>query len=530
MNKYKRLVNIKHAGSALIAATFMFASCTGDYMNLNTNQYEVTDDMLNHDNLGIGGFILQMEQDVVPVSDVGANAYQRAQNLSGDTFCGYMAAIGTWGSANNVNYYLHYSDWNDVCFSNGFTTVMAGWKQVRDKAETENPTSYALAQVLKVAGMHRVADSYGPIPYKDFGKLLSPYNSLEDVYTMFFEELNGAIDVLKEFVDKTPEARPMKKYDLVYEGDYTKWLKFANSLKLRLAMRIAYVKPDLAEQYAKEAIAGGVITDNTDNAALHSSNGIVISHPLKVIWNGMTDTRMGASIESYLLGYNDDRATKYFSLSSLGDGKSLHGVRNGIILGNKGNYVKASCPNIQETTPVMWMSAAEVYFLRAEAALRWKTESNPKDLYEQGIKTSFAQWGATVGEYLADDTSIPASYSDAITGNNNVAFGPSTITVKWEESDGFEKKLERIITQKWLAIYPDGQEAWSEMRRTGYPKIFELVNVSGSSSLKRNEIPYRIPFPKTEYETNKAEVEKGVALLGAGAIDEGNIKLWWDKK
>ena len=131
---------------------------------------------------------------------------------------------------------------------------------------------------------------------------------------------------------------------------------------------------------------------------------------------------------------------------------------------------------------------------------------------------------------MADDESTPAPFEDAVQPSYSIKEGNPllpTITVKWNESAGFEEKLERIITQKWLAVFPDGQEAWSEFRRTGYPKIFPVaVNKSGVVSTQ--EQIRRIPFPTTEYNNNRAEVEKAVGLLGGA--DNGGVKLWWDKK
>ena len=102
------------------------------------------------------------------------------------------------------------------------------------------------------------------------------------------------------------------------------------------------------------------------------------------------------------------------------------------------------------------------------------------------------------------------------------------VTIKWNEEAGFEENLERIITQKWIAIYPDGQEAWSEFRRTGYPKVFPVVKNNSGGTIDTNEQVRRIPFPSTEYRDNAANVTAAVALLGGD--DNGGTHLWWDKK
>lgn len=509
-------------------------SCTDNFKDYNMNETEVSDEMLNYDNLRVGGFIPQIQKDIIPTSDEGANEYQRAQNLAGDVYSGYMGAITGFNGNTNGTTYDFSIRWQDEAFSVAYTKVMPAWKKVAELSKGQNPSTYAFVQVLKVAAMHRITDMYGPIPYSKFGtgSLTTAYDSQEQVYNNLFEELNEAIEILEDFVSKYPNFRPLKKFDLMFGGDMSKCLKFANALKLRLAMRTVYVQPEKAKSLAEEAVKGLIMTENGDNVFLSSANGVSVFNPIFVCWNTYNDIRMGATIQSYLTGYNDSRIAKYFSKSSFDD-VEYRGVRSGILINTTAhnNYKNYSSPNIFANTPVQIMTAAEVSFLRAEGALRgWNMGGTAQEFYEQGIRLSFAQWGAELGGYLADDESTPAPFEDAVQPSYSIKEGNPllpTITVKWNESAGFEEKLERIITQKWLAVFPDGQEAWSEFRRTGYPKIFPVaVNKSGVVSTQ--EQIRRIPFPTTEYNNNRAEVEKAVGLLGGA--DNGGVKLWWDKK
>ena len=174
------------------------------------------------------------------------------------------------------------------------------------------------------------------------------------------------------------------------------------------------------------------------------------------------------------------------------------------------------------------MTAAEVWLLRAEGALlNWQMKGTAKDLYEQGIRTSLSQHGldAQADAYLAS-THQPAAYDGVYRSPSAAA--PSDITVAWDDAATTEKKLERIITQKWIAMYPLGQEAWSEFRRTGYPKLFPVVDNLSNGAVNTEIQVRRLPFPESEYTGNKAEVEKAVKLLGGA--DTGGTRLWWDKK
>src|SRR5699024_7385981 len=126
-----------------------------------------------------------------------------------------------------------------------------------------------------------------------------------------------------------------------------------------------------------------------------------------------------------------------------------------------------------------------------------------------------------------------APYTDPeamVDGQNDVPAGSSnlsTVTIKWDPNASFQTKLEKIITQKWLALYPDGEEAWAEFRRTGYPKLFPVVINNSGGKISTSKFIQRLPFPSTEYSTNKAGVDAAVQLLGGP--DTGGTPLWWAK-
>jgi hypothetical protein len=526
-NQFKKWIYAGCAAGALLFTT----ACTSNFEEWNTDPNKVPDDKLVG-LMKVGTFFPTMELDVIPTSDEGANEYQRAQNLVGDMHSGYVTPIGQWNFPNATQYSLDYDKWNDVAFQVAFTKVMPAWKQIRDNAAEKFPEAYAVAQILKVAAMHRITDIYGPLPYLKFGgtEEKTPYDSQEDIYKSFFTDLNAAINELQEYIIQHPGAKPLAKYDLVYGGDFNQWLKFANSLKLRLAMRCVYtdltIEGKTPQQLAEEAVATGVITDNTDNAALKSTNGISVYNPWQVIWDMYEDVRMSANMESILKGYGDTRIEKYFQKSSYND-------YNGAILGNyiynKDPYIKLSSPAIYTNSPVQWMCASEIYFLRAEGAIRgWNMGGTAKEMYETGVQSSFAQWGASIGSYLTDKTSKPASFKAQSGAGSSKTTPASSITIAWNEGDGFETKLERIITQKWIAMYPEGQEAWSEVRRTGYPKLFTTAYNYSNGKVDASG-PRRLPYPSTEYSNNGEELDKALQTW-LGNNDYGKTKLWWDKK
>jgi hypothetical protein len=391
-----------------------------------------------------------------------------------------------------------------------------------------------MALILKVEGMHRVTDLYGPIPYSKYGSnaFFIPYDSQQAIYTRFFSELDTAVTTLTAYVKANPGATPFKPYDLVYGGSYPEWLKFANTLRLRLAMRLAYVDPATAQAQAEKAVAdpNGLLSATADDAYINMVNGVTYQNPLWNITNAYGDVSMSAAMKSIIEGYKDPREAAFFLTSSSFPGQ-YEGIRQGQNI-TTGIYAGFSLLNVTATTPLRIMAASESFFLRAEGALRgWNMGGgSAQTFYQEGIQLAFQEQGLTIpGTYLADNTDVAAPYVDPTNGANNVAAGSpylNNITIAWNAGDTFEHNLQRIITQKWLAIYPDGEEAWSDFRRTGYPKLFPVVVNNSGGLISTTDFVKRIPFAADEDQNNPKGVATGVTALGGP--DNGGTRLWWD--
>ncbi len=338
---------------------------------------------------------------VIPVEE---HMYQFNESLSGGPFGGYIGAtVDTWQT--KFETYNPSADWRKWPFANVITETYTPYKGI--VGGTDDEVAIAFARLLRVAIMHRVTDSYGPIPYSQLESNESvyvAYDSQEAVYTKMFEELDEAIEILGR--NTTLPAEAWSRYDAVYYGNIAQWLKYANSLKLRMAMRLSYVKPELAKAKAAEAIAGGVITANADNAAMHAAE-----NRTTLIYNDWGDHRVGADILCYMTGYNDPRMEKMFLPNDVGD---YVGIRIGIdVAGKSTAMAKYSNMIVESTTPYLWFNAAEATFLRAEYELRWGSEETAKTLYEQAVQLSFEERGASGAEaYLADASKKPAPYTD----------------------------------------------------------------------------------------------------------------------
>jgi hypothetical protein len=149
-----------------------------------------------------------------------------------------------------------------------------------------------------------------------------------------------------------------------------------------------------------------------------------------------------------------------------------------------------------------------------------------QSLYEAGITASFAQNGVSgAATYIADNVSKAKNFVDVKDATNNGA-AVNNVTIAWDNAAGNEVKLQKIITQKWIANFPEGQEAWSEYRRTGYPKLFRILHNTSGGTITTELGPRRVNFPQTEKDGNPGGVATGLAKLGGP--DNGGTRLWWD--
>jgi hypothetical protein len=520
--------------SVIALCAFFASSCTKNFEKYNTDPNKATAAQLQGDFKNIAGYLPNMQLNII--TTVNYN-FQVQQNLNADIFSGYMMADEPFDGLNNDTYHMR-PDWNSTAFDLAYSNIMNNWNQVRVHVAPSQAHFLAVATILKVEGMHRVTDIYGPLPYSKFATnpFSTPYDTQQSIYSSFFNELDTAVNVLTNFVKANPGAVPFKPFDLVYGGDYTQWIKFANTLRLRLAMRIVYADAALAQKEAEAAVNNpyGLLAVPADDANINMVNSITYHNPLWSVCYEYFDINMGAPMESILTGYKDPRLAAYFVPSTIQPGV-YKGIRIGIDIPNASLYSTFSLLNLTSSTPIQLMTASEAYFLRAEGALRgWAMGGTAQSFYEQGIQTSFTQHGVSSSGYVNDATSTAASYVDPNNAANNISASDNTqkpylnnITIKWDATATFEQNLQRIITQKWIACFPDGEEAWSEFRRTGYPKLFPVVINNSGGTISTTAFIKRLPFPSDELTNNPAGVAQGISELGGP--DNGGTRLWWDK-
>lgn len=508
-------------------------ACTGAYEDINRNPFEPGS--LEPDDYALASSMYNI-CNCVRSSDV--NQYQLVESLMSSVLGGYFSD----GNGNFTASFAHYNpsnNWNRVLMEANSTSIIptlyTNISMIEGNSEVSgNVVPPAIAKIVKVAAMSRITDAFGPIPYSKIGydgNILTPYDSQQEVYHKFFEELTEAVGVLNE--NRASRLNPL--IDQVYEGDVTKWIKFGNSLKLRLAMRISYVEPALSKQMAEEAVNaanGGVIETVADNAVYkHFSQGGNPIYGSTV--NYGNDSRPAGDIVSYMNGYNDPRREKYFTKSTFTTQPYEYtGVRRGwATYARDGWALNMSQINVPTTDPMIWMTAAEVAFLRAEGAavFNYSMGGTAESFYNKGIELSFEQYGVTgAAEYAADNTSVPAAFSDP-SGANPWNGSLPAVTIAWDESATAEQKQERIIIQKWIANWTYGSEAWADFRRTGYPKLIPVASNLSGGVVSDTAGPRRLAYPQEEYTNNSANVQQAVASYLHGP-DNMATRLWWDAK
>jgi hypothetical protein len=420
----------------------------------------------------------------------------------------------------------------------------------------------------------QVADVYGPFPYQDLktNKQSAPfiYDDLETIYTKVVENLDTAVACFKYFETKSADYKTAINNILAQNIRITQtpasgtknldtWVRFANSVKLRLAMHIVKVNPTLARKWAEDAVKSGVIETTEQEIAL--APGVVgFSHPLLEASESWHDTRITASMESllnslnhpylkYLFKKNDNPIVNEKTKETLPANSKVVGIRSGVHTGEgqayAGNQFIAFSgvnPDAIYGAPLYIMKLSEVCFLRAEGAIRgWNMGGSAKDFYEKGITYGNCEdrtnlfiddngknpYQEGLAEYMAQEEATPYTYVDP-TGASPSIKSVTKIGVKWNEGDSPEIKLEKIITQKYIAAYPESFEAWVDLRRTGYPKLFDVLNVDDSDgSLQQGDIIRRLPFPGRLDPATLQDIQ-ATGMKALGGPDVVATRLWWD--
>jgi hypothetical protein len=384
------------------------------------------------------------------------------------------------------------------------------------------PSTTGPATVMQQWVYQNVTDLWGDVPYSEAlkGDASTPnfkptYDAQKDIYYGMLAKLTAASTAMAG--GNTAADPGLGSADPIYKGNVTKWIKLSNSLRARMAMRLSQADPAKAQSELTAAFAAGTFTSNADNAALNWPGDGVYDNPWAANFSTRDDHRMAKTLMDQLISTNDPRLT-IFAQPTKADPTKYAGMQNGLDNTYTSTYFNTTSrpgaifypgattygtfgTSAGKATPSYIMTYAEVSFIKAEAAMRgWGglTAAQAPQFYIDGVTASITQWGGTAAQaatYLAQA---------------GVAFNPAT-------------GLEQIGTQKWIALFTQGTEAWSEYRRTGFPTT---ITPGPQMYADTPGIAMRLTYAPAELSVNKAGMDAAIARQGA---DLTTTKVWWDK-
>ncbi len=474
----------------LAGVIFLIGACTSEFDEMNTSPNSAT---------------------VVPGTSVlGASMLTSMYTLFGTRLdCYYAGAYAGYISAPDYEYRV---DINNSMWTSMYTTMTYATDAMRLAVDEENNNLYAAALTFRAYNAHKTSDMWGDIPYSEAFKLeediiYPKYDDQETVYNTILSELKTAADMFSE------DGADIGDGDFLYKGDISKWKKFCNSLRLRVAIRMSSANEAAAAAVIQDVLGNPskypLMKENDDNAywyfpgiapdeeIWYESMGTVGDNPKQSTW------RMQQPIIDALQNNNDPRLPVYAD-------KNAYGLYSGHRFGPEdksdtlnNSFNKSHIGDWFMNDPqgfVPYMNCAEVYFCLAEAYVRNMATGDAQTAYETGIIKSCEESGQIT------TTEIETFLTES--------------EVAWD--GGTTSNLDKIALQKWICLFKQSVEGWSEARRTDVPL---LTGVASDYASSHNRPPFRMAYADEEKSLNSNFpfdiVEKDIFY---------GTQLWWDKR
>jgi hypothetical protein len=477
------------------AGLLFISSCKKDFLDVNTNPNNP----------------VKVSVDLVLPSALAYTAYNMGNP--------YQIVGGFWGqywtqgpTGNQFSTYDQYSI-TSANFNGQWTNMYSGPLSdlqyiVKEAAVTGQKNYAGIAKIMQAYIFQIMTDLYGDVPFSEALKapegIVAPkFDSQKDVYEGLIRLTNEGLALIDESSSAHPGAD-----DLFFGGDMDKWIRFGNTLKLKIYLRQAYVQPAVAEAGIKAMYtANAKFLAEGDDAEVQFSTTTFNEHPLFAHIKSLGEFNILASRTAlnYFTGSNDPRIDVFYMKAAAAPNAGTH---FGIVQGNGRNLPNPATLNDRQfskpgpavggpgggASPVVLLSAAESYFLQAEAIARGWGTGNAAQVYDNGVKTSFLRWGFTNADF------------------NTYIAQPA---VQFPGAGTVESKVKAIIFQKWASMCgTENVEAWTEWRRTGYPDIFTISLTSNIGP----KFPVRLLYPDNEISANpNTPPQKQIT-----------DKVWWD--
>lgn len=475
--------------SLIVIAVACLNSCDRSFEDINTDTSRIKAP-------SVGSFLVPIQY------EMGSYGYNRAD---GFTFDIMQVSLPFTDEGNSVSrYYLTEST------GNGFWNTSYKWlkqiKEMNEAAKKEGNNNYlAISKVLNAWIMANLTDAYGDVPMTEALRLedniLRPkYDKQKDIYTFLINDLKEA----NSLFDTT---KTLSENDLFFQANSStagmvKWKKFCNSLSLRLLTRILKKNGEVnvyerINQIVSDPVTYPIFQNNAEGATLDISGVAPLLPPIARPQDFTTARAASDFFVETLKSNNDPRLSLFFSKAKLlKDNTDIgyKGAPSGYAFGTTFDYQPSNLNQNLAKAPlkILIMPYAELQFILSELAFRGIISGSAQTYYENGVKATIEQWGAVV----------PANYF----ANPKVAF------------DG---TLERIMLQKYVALFFVDQQQWFEKRRTGFP-----VLPNNGGLLNDGKLPSRLMYPPNPKVLNTANYQAAVQQMGG---DDINTKVWWNK-
>lgn len=453
-----------------------------------------------------------------------SNDHQRNFNLNDDMYAHYFSEGLGWTD------YWHYNEgWGNIYWRDFYTERLPEYhlinKILGDDADYNGMR--AANDIWNVILWLRVIDRYGDAPYKDAegnyagqGTTMA-YTPIKEIYPDLVARLQNDVTLLA-----SPGSKTFGEYDLVYGNDWTKWKKLANTLIMRLAMRMSNTAEATSLKGAFTTAAAGAMSAASDYAHVHCDTyvwGDYYDRTFSDWANTFTSSdfmkMMNGNNPGYATGVVDPRRAFWFvegtgakpglsgwdgfpngnyAVDTRADVKEAHGGSGSFALLNchdkDGFFFFNEHKTRNENLSWCLASYSETCFLKAEAVLRGWISGDAQAFYKEGIKASMDEVAYMIQQSGGTKTISEAEKNAYIAALP--AFGAG------------ETALRNVMIQKWVALFPNSSEAWCDQRRTGYPDyasgVLTYPTIHPSSLVTPGNIVQRIPYPDNEYNTNAA--------------------------
>lgn len=539
----------------------IFSSCTDDFEKLNTSNIQVNPADLP--------FAAQCTEPMTYCYPPQQNMFQFWTNLTIDLYGGYfMTPNGNFTNGDMGENRGH----SGGMYENYYLHIFNNTRRIIAQCDASGERGLSgVMRIVQAYGTLMTTDAYGPLAYSSIlsGEYESyfPFDSQQDIYISMLKDLEKAITDIKNMSEA--EKLTLATFDSWCQADTELWVKIANTMRLRMALRLSKRESEMS---AAGMDLKTIAADAAPNTLATVNKDIVIDKSLEnEMWLMFNwgDCGFNANLVTLMSGMKDPRQPLYMT-KNINDITVKEGETEKVVVPKNTQYLgirfAAGLPGKPNSwsnysgwidtpnalgvyaMPLPIFKAAESYFLLAEAKLRWNIGNESiQSLYEKGIRVSMENELAYRGKYAEISAYPENAIEDYINGTTgqidlvdpaNQALNTPALNklgVKWDEGATDEQKLERIIIQKYLALFPLSTEAWAEQRRTGYPRLFQAYVNESNGAVDTEEGVRRVIYSSNAYDTNAKGLEGGLELLNKEnsskkgiSGDKGGTHVWWD--